>query len=108
MRFLGRYCPYCGAEYGQKRVLRSGGFFFGLLRFLLSLLLVALILLFAFVALDYISAADDGAHATAIAIVSSVKNALPENWLLVYTSIKTDYLDRLFAWTRNFLHSYTF
>ena len=96
VRFSGRYCPYCGAEKGRKQPLRSNGFVVVLLRFLLSLLLVALILLFAFVALDYRSTADDGAHTTAIAIVSSVKNALPECAVQIYTSYKTNYLDVLF------------
>lgn len=95
-RFTGQYCPYCGAEYGHKHLLRSGGFFFGFLRFLLSLLLLGLILIIAFIALDFIASADDGAHTTAIAIVSSIKNALPERVVQVYTAYKTNYLNGLF------------
>ena len=107
-RFSGRYCPYCGAEYGQRHMPRSSGFFVVLFRFLLSLLALALVLLVTFTALDYLAAADNGAHTTAIAIVSSVKNALPERLSLVYSSMKENYLDVLVDWTRNFFRSYTF
>ena len=107
-RFSGRYCPYCGAEYGQRHMPRSSGFFVVLFRFLLSLLALALVLLVTFTALDYLAAADNGAHTTAIAIVSSVKNALPERLSLVYSTMKENYLDVLVDWTRNFFRSYTF
>lgn len=107
-RFSGRYCPYCGAEFGHRHMPRSSGFFVVLLRFMFSLVVLALLLLVAFIALDYVASAQNGAHTTAIAIVSSVKNALPERYLVVYSTIKERYLDSFFAWIQNFLHSYTF
>lgn len=103
-RFSGRYCPYCGAEYGHRHAMRSSGFFVGLLRFLLSILILAVVLLLVFAALDYVAAADGGKHTTAIAIVSSVENALPERYLRFYAEIKSSYLDPLLVWTRNILN----
>ena len=102
VRFSGRYCPYCGAERGRKHSLRSNGFFVGLLRFLLSIVVLAVLLALAFVVLDYVAASGDGTHTTAIAIVESVKNALPKEALLVYTNIKGTYLDAWLSWTQNF------
>jgi len=103
VRFSGRYCPYCGAESGHRNTLRSSGFFIGLLRFLLSLVVLAIVLVLAFVLLDYVAASGEGAHTTAIAIVDSVKNALPKEVLLVYSSMKETHLDALFAWTQKLL-----
>ena len=51
VRFSGRYCPYCGAEKGRKHPLRSNGIVVVLLRFLLSLLVLAVLLFVAFVVL---------------------------------------------------------
>lgn len=96
-RFTGRYCPFCGAEGGKKRLFRSGGFIAGLLRFLLALILLALIFCAALIALDYFASTDGGAHTTAEAILNSVKNALPQSWLDVYASAKQRWLDPLFA-----------
>lgn len=107
-RFSGRYCPYCGAEYGHRHALRSSGFFVVLLRFLLSLAALALVLFVAFAALDYLAATDNGAHTTALAIVESVKNALPERWISVYESIKANQLDTFVAWTQSVLGPDTF
>ena len=95
VRFSGRYCPYCGAENGRKHPLRSNGVVVVFLRFLLSLLALAVLLFVAFVVLDYVAASGDGAHTTAIAIVESVKNALPEKIIDLYTEIQTNYLDVL-------------
>ncbi len=95
VRFSGRYCPYCGAENGRKHPLRSNGVVVVLLRFLLSLLALAVLLFVAFVVLDYVAASGDGAHTTAIAIVESVKNALPEKIIDLYSEIQTNYLDAL-------------
>ena len=103
VRFSGHYCPYCGAEGGRRHTPRSNGFVVGLLRFLLSLAALAILLALAFVVLDYVAASGEGTHTTAIAIVESVKNALPKEALLVYTSIKETYLDKWLAWTRNLL-----
>ncbi len=103
VRFSGRYCPYCGAERGRKYIPRSSGFLVGLLRFLLSLVVLAILLFLAFVVLDYIAASGEGSHTTAIAVVESVKNALPKDVLLVYSTIRKTYLDALFIWTQNLL-----
>ncbi len=105
-RFTGRYCPYCGAENGRKHVLSDGGFFIGLLRFILSLILLALILAVVLIALDYIAAADNGAHTAAAAIVTSVKNALPQNVLTLYTNIKSAYIQPLMVWAQNLHNSF--
>ena len=57
-RFTGAYCPYCGAENGSARAsLTRGGIIGGLLRFLFSLLMLALLLAIAFIVLDYIASA---------------------------------------------------
>jgi len=103
VRFSGRYCPYCGAENGRKHPLRSNGVVVVFLRFLLSLLALAVLLFVAFVVLDYVAASGDGTHTTAIAIVESVRNALPEHLLVVYTDFKENVLSELFAWTQNLL-----
>ena len=103
VRFSGRYCPYCGAENGRKHPLRSNGVVVVFLRFLLSLLALAVLLFVAFVVLDYVAASGDGTHTTAIAIVESVKNALPEKVLAVYTNLKENTLNNLFSWARNLL-----
>ena len=103
VRFSGRYCPYCGAEGGRKHNPRSSGFLVGLLRFVLSLVALAILLVLAFVVLDYIAASGNGAHTTATAIVESVKNGLPKEALLVYETIKETYLDKWLTWTQNFL-----
>lgn len=103
VRFSGRYCPYCGAEKGRKHPMRSNGIVIVLLRFLLSLLVLAMLLFVTFVVLDYVAASGDGAHTTAIAIVESVKNALPEHLLAVYTDLQENILSGLFTWAQNFL-----
>ncbi len=97
-RFFGTYCPYCGAENGEKHARRGrGGLFGGLLQFVGSLLLLALALLFTFVVLDYAaSAAGDGAS-TARAILDSVRNAVPQSALDMYAAVKAQYLDRWVA-----------
>lgn len=95
-RFSGRYCPYCGAEYGQRHSLRTSGFIIVLLRFLFSVVLLAFLLFLAFASLDYVASVGNGSHTTAIAIVSSVKNALPKPFLQAYLEFKLSYLDFLF------------
>jgi len=103
VRFSGRYCPYCGAEKGRKHPLRSNGVVVVLLRFLLSLLVLAVLLFLTFVVLDYVAASGNGAHTTTIAIVESVRNALPEHLIVVYTGFKEKVLDKLFQWTQKLL-----
>ncbi|NTU77398.1 MAG: hypothetical protein HGA90_06255 [Alphaproteobacteria bacterium] len=69
-RFTGAYCPYCGAEKGTPRVLGGrGGLLGGLLRFLLSLAVLALILTVTFICLDYSASAQGDRHGAARAIL---------------------------------------
>lgn len=102
-RFTGRYCPYCGAEHGKLRALRSGGFAIGLLRFVLLLIALALFLFLLFVVLDFLSSAEGGAHATAQAVFSSIKNALPENMTSVYADFRELCLSPVFAFLASLL-----
>ena len=106
-RFTGHYCPYCGAEYGKKRILRAkGGFVSGVLRFLLSLAALCLLFAIAFAALDYFASAPGGAHSTAQAVFTSIQNALPQNVLDLYTSVKAAYLEPFVVWTQNLHNSF--
>lgn len=100
MRFSGRFCPYCGAEYGAGRAKgRPVGFFGGLMRFVGSLLALAVTLAIALVALDCTAYAHDPAHTTVYAIVQSVRNAIPADALAVYDTIKAQALE---AWGQVF------
>ena len=106
-RFTGHYCPYCGAEYGKKRILRArGGLLSGLLRFLLSLAAICLLFAIAFVALDYFASAPGGAHSTAQAVFASIQNGLPQNVLNLYASVKSAYLEPMIAWAQNLHNSF--
>jgi len=99
-RFTGHYCPYCGAEYGKKRILRArGGLLSGLLRFLLSLAALCLLFAIAFVTLDYFASEQGGAHSTAQAIFTSIQNALPGGFLSAYQTFRERYLGKLIAQT---------
>jgi hypothetical protein len=103
-RFSGRYCPYCGAECGKPRALRSGGFVAGAFRLLLSLIVLALFLFVVFVALDFFASSGDGAHTTAQAVLSSVENALPKRFLDAYAMFKESYLAPVFAFLKSILN----
>lgn len=94
-RFSGEYCPYCGAEKGAPSALRSrGGLLGGLLRFLLSLLVLAFILLIAFILLDYSASAAGDRHGAARAILDSARYAIPKSVLGLYAEAKAQFLDR--------------
>jgi hypothetical protein len=102
-RYIGTYCPYCGVENGEKRARRShGGFFSGLVQFIVSLLILTLILVVTFIVLDYVAAAEGDAHTAARAILDSVRNAIPPAALDAYASVKSQYLDRWVAAVVNF------
>jgi hypothetical protein len=97
-RFTGTYCPYCGAENGVGRFHRGrGGLLGGVIRFLLSLVALALLLFVAFAALDYIASAAGDSHSTARAILDSVRYAVPQAWLAAYAAFKAAYLDHWVA-----------
>ena len=97
-RFTGTYCPYCGAENGVGRVHRArGGLLGGVIRFLLSLVALAILLAVAFIALDYIASAQGDAHTTVRAILDSARNAIPKAWLDAYATFKTARLDNWIA-----------
>ena len=94
-RFSGAYCPYCGAEKGAPKALGSrGGLLGGLLRFVFSLIVLALILFVAFVALDYSASAAGDRHGAARAILDSARYAIPQSVLDLYANAKTQFLDR--------------
>ena len=94
-RFTGAYCPYCGAENGSARAsLTRGGIIGGLLRFLFSLLMLALLLAIAFIVLDYIASASGDSHGAARAILDSARYAIPKSVLDGYAEIKEQFLDR--------------
>ena len=93
-RFTGIYCPYCGAEKGAPSALGSrGGLLSGFLRFLLSLIALALILIVAFVALDYSASAAGDRHGAARAILDSARYAIPKSVLDGYADVKEQFLD---------------
>ena len=97
-RFTGTYCPYCGAENGVGRFHRGrGGLLGGLLRFLVSMVALALLLFAAFATLDYIASAQGDAHTTVRAILDSARNAIPRAWLDAYATFKTARLDNWIA-----------
>lgn len=102
-RFAGRYCPYCGAEHGRLRALRSGGFAIGLLRFLLLLIALVLFLFLLFVVLDFFASAEGGAHATAQAVFSSIENAIPESLTSAYADFRELCLAPAFAFLAGLL-----
>lgn len=97
-RFSGTYCPYCGAEKGAPKAIGSrGGLLGGLLRFLFSLVLLALILILAFVVLDYSASAAGDRHGAARAILDSARYAIPKSMLDWYAQMKTLFLDHWIA-----------
>lgn len=94
-RFSGSYCPYCGAEKGAPSAIRSrGGLLGGLLRFLLSLVVLGVILTLAFIVLDYTASAAGDRHGAARAILDSARYAIPKSVLDLYAQAKTMFLDR--------------
>jgi len=104
-RFTGAYCPYCGAEKGAPHALRSrGGLVGGLLRFLLSLAVLALILAVTFIILDYSASATGDMHGAARAILDSARYAIPQSALDAYAAIKVQFLDRWIAAITEFFH----
>ncbi len=92
-RFTGAYCPYCGAENGSKSHLSRGGLFSGLLRFLLSLVILAVILLITFIVLDYTASAQGDRHGAARAILDSARYAIPQSVLDYYAALKIQFLN---------------
>jgi hypothetical protein len=97
-RFSGIYCPYCGAENGAVRIVRGrGGLLSGLLRFLLSLIALAIILTIAFIVLDYVASAAGDGRSAARAILDSARYAVPRSVLDAYAAIKVQFLDRWIA-----------
>ena len=94
-RFAGAYCPYCGAENGSARAsLTRGGIIGGLLRFLFSLLILALLLSIAFIVLDYIASASGDSSGAARAILDSARYAIPKSVLDGYAEMKVQFLDQ--------------
>ena len=94
-RFTGAYCPYCGAENGSARAsLTRGGIIGGLLRFLFSLLILALLLSIAFIVLDYIASASGDSSGAARAILDSARYAIPKSVLDGYAEMKAQFLDQ--------------
>jgi len=102
-RFTGAYCPYCGAEKGAPRALGSrGGLLGGLLRFLLSLAVLALILAVTFILLDYSASAEGDRHGAARAILDSARFAIPQSVLDYYAGLKVLFLDGWIAAIQEF------
>ena len=102
-RYSGEYCPYCGAEKGTPRVLGGrGGLLGGLLRFLLSLAVLALILTVTFICLDYSASAQGDRHGAARAILDSARFAIPQSVLDYYAGLKVLFLDRWIAAIQEF------
>ena len=97
-RFTGAYCPYCGAENGSAHAsLTRGGIIGGLLRFLFSVVVLALLLAIAFVVLDYVASASGDTHGAARAILDSARFAIPKAVLDWYAQTKTLFLDHWIA-----------
>ena len=97
-RFTGAYCPYCGAENGSAHAsLTRGGIIGGLLRFLFSVVVLALLLAIAFVVLDYVASASGDTHGAARAILDSARYAIPRAVLDWYAQTKTLFLDHWIA-----------
>ncbi len=102
-RFTGVYCPYCGAEKGAPRMLGGrGGLLGGLLRFLLSLAVLALVLAATFIFLDYSASAQGDRHGAARAILDSARFAIPQGVLDYYAGLKVLFLDRWIAAIQEF------
>lgn len=94
-RFSGVYCPYCGAENGSKHAgIGRGGLFGGFLRFLFSIITLAVVLSIAFIALDYGASASGDIHGAARAILDSARYAIPQRVLDAYASLKAQFLDQ--------------
>ena len=102
-RFTGVYCPYCGAEKGTPRMLGGrGGLLGGLLRFLLSLAVLAFVLAATFIFLDYSASAQGDRHGAARAILDSARFAIPQGVLDYYAGLKVLFLDRWIAAIQEF------
>jgi hypothetical protein len=84
-KFRGVYCPFCGVEYGASRRPRAhSGVLAGLLRFLCTIIALAVVLIVALAVLDSTAYAHDPAHTTVYAVLQSVRNAVPSDALAVY------------------------
>ena len=95
-RFRGQFCPYCGTEYGAHLHGRPhGGVLLSLLKFILTLVLLAAALLLAIAILDSTAYAHDPAHATAYAVIGSIRNAVPPDALAVYDAARESALAAL-------------
>ena len=88
-RFHGQFCPYCGAEYGAPaRLAARGGVLLGLLKFALTLLVLAAALVAAIAILDSTRYAHDPANASVYAVIGSIRNAVPPDALAVYDAAR--------------------
>ncbi|HWQ97054.1 MAG TPA: hypothetical protein VN538_03005 [Clostridia bacterium] len=67
--------------------------FSGLLRFLLSLVILAVILLITFIVLDYTASAQGDRHGAARAILDSARYAIPQSVLDYYAALKIQFLN---------------
>ncbi len=84
-------------------MLRSrGGLLGGLLRFLFSIFVLVLILLIAFILLDYIASAAGDRHGAARAILDSARYAIPQSVLALYAQAKMMFLDQWVAAIQEF------
>lgn len=92
-RFRGRFCPYCGAEYGAHlHGGPHGGVALSLLKFILTLILLAAALVLAIAILDSTAYAHNPDNATAYAIIGSIRNAIPPDALTAYDAARENAL----------------
>ena len=94
-RFHGQYCPYCGAEYGARRMSTGGGMLLGLVRFVFTMIALCVVLVLAIAILDSTAYAHDPTHASVYAILSSIRNAVSPDVLAVYDSAREQALSAL-------------
>ena len=88
-RFRGQFCPYCGTEYGAHLHGRPrGGVLLSLLKFILTLVLLAAALLLAVAILDSTAYAHNPDNATAYAIIGSIRNAVNPDALAAYDAAR--------------------
>ncbi|MPM54457.1 hypothetical protein SDC9_101235 [bioreactor metagenome] len=73
----------------------GGGILLGLLRFVFTLVILCVVLVLAIAILDSTAYAHDPAHASAYAILFSIRNAVPPDALAVYDSAREQALDAL-------------
>jgi len=76
----------------------------GLLRFLFSVVVLALLLAIAFVVLDYVASASGDTHGAARAILDSARYAIPKSVLDGYADVKEQFLDRWITQIIEFFH----